>query len=181
MSLDVSPLDIRDISIIDSLPIYDVISSILTVGCGKGRLEWYLYKLGYLITATDIKRMVTWKDNLPSLRFLKMNIFDEKIFTKTYPIVICSQVLEHLRDYKIALNNLLKLTEIRLIITVPFGKSFNSPDHCNHWYDMNISEFETICNPYSVSISKIRTKEKDIQLGQWCYLIVIDKRQKAGI
>ena len=181
MSLGISTLDIRDISIIDSLPVYNVMNSVLTVGCGKGRLEYHLYKMGYSIIATDIKRMVTWEDNLPCLRFLEMNIFDEESFVKAQPIVICSQVLEHLKNYKIALKNLLKLTETRLIITIPFKKSFNSPDHCNHWNDTNVNEFENICSPYSVSISKIRTKEKDIQLNQWCYLIVVDKRQRVVI
>lgn len=173
----VKPLDIRDISIIDALPIYDCSKSILTVGCGLGRVEWYLHEMGYSIIATDVERMVTWEDNAPSLCFSKMNILDEKTFLKPRPIVICSQVLEHLKNYKIALKNLLKLTKTRLIITIPFENSFNSPDHCNHWNDKSIKEFENICKPYCVSISKIRTKPKDVKMKQWAYLIIVDKRQ----
>ena len=181
MSLNINPLDIRDISIIDALPVYNYTKNILTVGCGYGRLEWHLYGLGYLVVATDIKRMVDWEDSLPFLRFLEIDILNEKTFVETFPVIICSQVLEHLKDYKIALKNLLKFTEIRLIITIPFEKSFNNPDHCNYWGDTKVKEFESICSPYSVSISRIRTKEKDIQLGQWCYLIIVDKRQLVGV
>lgn len=177
MSLNVKPLDMRDTSIIDALPVHECSKSILTVGCGLGRIEWYLRELGYLVLATDVKRMVTWGDNAPSLCFSIMDILDEKTFLKSSPVVICSQVLEHLKGYKIALKNLLKLTETRLIITVPFEKSFNSPDHCNNWGDGSVKEFEELCRPYSVAVSKIRTKPKDVKMKQWAYLIIVDKRQ----
>jgi len=177
MSSNVNPLDIRDISVIDALPVYDFSKSILTVGCGLGRLEWHLHRMGYSIIATDIERMVTWDDSTSSLCFSKMDILDESTFVSSSPAVICCQVLEHLKNYKAALKNLLKLAETRLIITIPFATSFSSPDHVNHWNDKNVREFESMCKPYSVSISKIRTKPKDVELKQWCYLVVADKRQ----
>jgi hypothetical protein len=173
----VNPLDIRDISIIDAMPVYECGKRVLTVGCGLGRLEWHIHNMGYSIVATDIKRMVTWKDVNPSLCFSKMNILDKKTFIKGAPIVICSQVLEHLSEYKAALKNLLGLAGTRLIITIPFEKSFNSPGHVNRWDEKNVKKFESICKPYSVSISKIRTKPPDAKRKQWAYLIVVDKRQ----
>lgn len=176
-------LDIRDISIIDSLPVYNFDESftrvILNVGCGQGRIDWHLNNMGYCVFSTDIEKAEGFAEDL---NFYESNIFDVSSFPiKRADVVICSQVLEHLKNYKQAAENLLKLTEIRLIITIPFERSFDSPDHCNYWNDKSIKEFKDMCNPYSVAISKIRTKEKDIQLGQWCYLIVVNKRQQEGM
>jgi len=168
-------VDMRDISIIDSLPVYDCVKEILTVGCGKGRIEWHLHNMGYDVLATDIVREVEWEES-NGLRFNQMDILHPTATPK--PIVICSEVLEHINKYKKAFRNLLKLTRVRLIITVPYHKSFLSPDHRNFWTDSDIVEFKRLGKPYMVSIGKIRTKPKDLKLKQWCYLILVDKRQK---
>jgi len=170
-------LDIRDIAIIDAFPVYNHRKIVLNVGCGEGRIDYHLARyLGYCVYATDIKKH-SWP-YLPDLMFYQSDIFNlESYPVKSAPIVICSQVLEHLKGYKEAIKNLLELTGIRLIITVPFEKSFHSLDHCNFWDDESVLEFVKLCKPYSVSISKIRTKPEDVRLGQFNYLIVIDKRQ----
>lgn len=179
------PLDIRDIAIIDAFPIYNCQKTVLNVGCGEGRIDYHLVKMGYMVYATDIINQTRWPYNLPhSLHFHKSDVFDPPSFPiQCSPIVICSQVLEHLKGYKMALVHLLALTEIRLIITFPYRTSFFSPDHCNFWDDKpsekfkDVHEFIEICKPYSVSISKIRTKPKDAETNSCGYLIIIDKRQ----
>jgi hypothetical protein len=168
-------LDIRDISIIDSLPVYNCEKQILTVGCGAGRIEWHLSNMGYDVLATDIGREVEWEER-ENLHFKQMDILNPTVAPK--PIVICSEVLEHIDRYKKAFKNLISLTKVRLIITVPYDNSYHSPDHCNIWTDSEIVEFEYLGKPYMVSIVKIRAKQKDVKMKQWCYLIVVDKRQK---
>ena len=165
-------LDIRDISIIDALPVYKGPKKVFTVGCGIGRIEFHLHKMGYNVVATDVKRMVKWSD-IENLIFRKFNIL--KPDNSVWPIVICSEVLEHIQNYKQAFRNLISLAGIRVIITVPYGNSFNSPDHVNFWH--NSEEFYELGKPYVVSVSRIRTKPKDAKKNQWCYLIIIDKRQ----
>lgn len=172
------PLDIRDISIIDALPIYDYEKVILNVGCGEGRIDYYLAKMGYRVFATDINCHVIW-ENSERLTFHTADIFDPRSFpVPSAPVVICSQVLEHLKDYRSALTNLISLTEIRLILTFPFKRSFHSPEHIHFWDDRNIGEFAKLCRPYSVAISKILTKLEDAKRKQAAYLLIIDKRQK---
>lgn len=174
-----NPLDIRDISIIDALPVYDCRKVILNVGCGEGRIDFHLAKMGYQVFATDIKEHETWM-HVGNPSFSIANIFDLLSFPiSSVPIIICSQVLEHLRDYKKALMNLLVLAETRLILTVPFKRSFHDPGHINFWDDSNIGEFINLCKPYSVSISKIITKPEDVKKGKRNYLIIIDKRQRT--
>lgn len=180
------PLDMRDIAIIDAFPIHNHRKVVLNVGCGEGRIDWWLAHMGYAVFSTDIKSPKEMR-GLRSviLEFYKSDIFDLSSFPiHSSPIVICSQVLEHLSGYKTALLHLLALTEVRLIITVPHKVSFISPDHLNFWDDQpghmnfkDIHEFVTLCQPYSTAISKIRTKPEDVKMRQWNYLIVVDKRQ----
>ena len=184
-------LDMRDIAIIDAFPNYKYEKKVLNVGCGEGRIDWWLAQLGYRVYSTDITGEPEWDDLEGNLTFHKSDIFDLSSFPiLDSPIVICSQVLEHLKGYKLALVHLLALTEVRLIITVPYRQSFRSPDHINFWDDepdgripilkedfKDIHEFIDLCHPYSTSISKIRTKPEDVEMGQWNYLIVVDMRQ----
>jgi len=177
------PLDMRDIAIIDAFPVYRFRKIVLNIGCGEGRIDFHFAAMGYRVYATEIKRYDTWKDG-KNLTFHISDIFDiSSSPVRSASVVICSQVLEHLADYRKALSNLLKITEIRLIITIPYQKSFYSPEHCNYWDDVgsasfkDVHEFIELCHPYMVSISKIRTKPEDFRKNQYNYLIIVDKRQ----
>jgi len=173
--VQLKPLDMKDIAIIDAFPVYDCERRVLSVGCGDGRIDFHLAEMGYHVHAFDSKAYDTWVDE-KNLTFQKADILESQNLPSA-PIVICSQVLEHIKEYKRALVNLVLLAEIRLIITVPYKHSFGSPDHCNHWDDGSIRKFQGICHPYAVAISKIRTKPKDAGTDKYNYLIVVDKRQ----
>ena len=190
-------LDIRHVSIIDALPIFNIKKEVLTVGCGDCKIDYHLIKMGYAVYSTDYETSENFRNSMTDY-FHELNYFHSNVFDiNTFPVkgvetVICSEVLEHLLDYKKAFETLLTLTERRLIITVPFEQSFNDfapppKGHCNYWSDnvgvgfKGISEFIDMAKPYAVSIQKIRTKEKDIQMMQYDYLIIIDKNQKYNI
>jgi hypothetical protein len=168
-------LDLRHISIIDAMPVYQAYKKVLTVGAGTGELEYNLWKMGYEVTASDIERKVIWEDE-KDLRFTKYNILQYR--KMTFPVVICSQVLEHLSDYQAAFKNLVKHAEIRLIVTFPYMYAFDSPDHVNHWNDSSVKIFQELAMPYSVAVSKIRTKPEDKEDGKWAFLLIVDKRQE---
>lgn len=178
------PLDIRDVAIIDAFPVYDIERKIvLNIGCGKGRIDFHLASMGYRIYATDIIKKDTWKDS-ENLTFHRADIFDlSSMPRQESDIIICSEVLEHIENYKMALVNMMALAKTRIIITIPYQKSFNGTIHRHFWGDKesgefkDINEFKYICHPYSVAISKIRTKPKDAGTKRYCYLIIIDKRQ----
>lgn len=177
------PLDMKDIAIIDAFPVYDCKKTVLNIGCGDGRIDFHLAEMGHRIWAVDIKRYSEWKDS-ENLTFHVGNIFDLSSMPIQEPdIIICSQVLEHIEGYEMALVNMMALAKIRIIITIPYRDSFGSPGHIHFWDDnatgrfKDINEFKRICNPNSVAISKIRTKPKDEGTNRYGYLIIIDKRQ----
>lgn len=191
------PLDIRDIAIIDAFPVYSHEKIVLNIGCGEGRIDSHLASMGYRVYATDVTRKDTWKDS-DRLTFHETSIFDLSSFpVRNASIVLCSQVLEHVKEYKTALANLIGLTTVRLIVTIPYKRSFPDSSHINFWDDgvhdavpgsmpsyhgyEDIHEFVDLCKPYMVAISKIRTKPEDVEKHQYNYLIIIDKRQNLNL
>lgn len=197
-------LDIRHISIIDSLPVYETKKEILTVGCGSGYVESKLQEMGYDVIATDYFDKETRENTkyLDKINYHKSSIFDLSSFpVEGRETVICSEVLEHLPNYQEAFVNLLELTHRRLIVTIPWNISYDvegpPPEgHCNYWTDKgenpftnniqesekdinfkDIREFITLAWPYHVTISKIATKGEDWITSSRCYMIVVDKGQ----
>jgi hypothetical protein len=184
-------LDIRDVSILDALPGWSQYGTVLTIGCGEGRLEMEgmtrLTPFAPEVLATDLHAHDTWpsKPDDSNVTFRHgVDIFRSNTWPEPADVVVCSQVLEHLPEWKIALKNLASLTIRRLIITVPWAKSFNvsgppPKGHCNYWHTRaEIEEFERLLRPYHVAISRIRTKPEDVQMRQYGWLIVMDKNQR---
>ena len=95
-------------------------------------------------------------------------------------VSIVSEVLEHIRWWKDALQTLLDITESKVIITIPYGTSFYSIDHINFWDDESIKEFITLCPGWDVNIRKIVTKDGDARDNQLLYLITCKKLEKRG-
>ena len=178
-------VSLKDIAIINAFPVLNF-RTVLNVGCGDCELDHVLKSMGPSLYSTDIIKSDKVDD---TLKFSIADIFDYESFPivddnrPRFDVVICSQVLEHLEDWEKALFNLLLLADKRLIITIPYRKSFLDPGHVNFWDDDEVQEFidvikfEDLCAPYSVAISKIITKLDDVKTGQRCYLIIIDKTQ----
>lgn len=172
-------LDIRDLSIINEFPILYKRNDVLTVGCGKCRMEKALVEMGLDVLATDVDQ-----ENDSGIPYQYLDILDPTTFPKPRGIVICSQVLEHIKEWKTAFANLIRLAEERLIVTVPVGSSFYSEEHVNMWLDpiavhgscINVEEFSTEAMPYSVAKRIIITKPED-RGKQYNYVIVVDKNQ----
>lgn len=196
----VKEMTLKEHIVIRQFPPKDEIKEILNVGCGGGRIDFHLLKKGYKVISTDyqshvgwvrdffMREMEDWKDLLDYHG--NCNIFDIGTFPiQKADIVLCSEVLEHLSDYKEAFANLLKLTKNILVITVPFRRSFNVPGppprgHCNYWSDKteegfkDIKEFVEMAKPYKVTIEKGITKKIDFKGRQRIYTIKIEKNVK---
>ena len=157
-------LDLRDKYILNSLP-YKC-QSLLSVGSGKARLEQVLYDSGMDVYCTDIE---IYSDALP---YRVASVFETDAF-EPRDCVMCCEVLEHLDNYQLAFRNLIKYALRRLIVTVPYKRSFFCDGHVNFWDDASIKEFTSLSLPYAVSITKIRSKPADREMGQHNFIIIL--------
>jgi len=145
--------------------------TIYDVGCGEGLLTRYLQKKYKHAIGVDIE-----DNNRVGLTYvMRWDVQDEPQGIVPADVVIASEVLEHVRWWKDALRNLLKITNKKLIITVPYGRSFFDPGHINFWDDDTINEFKEIASPHKVEITKGITKPEDVKMNQLLYYITINK------
>jgi len=202
--LDGNALSMRDRAVIDALPVAEARKEVLTVGAGSGNLDRHIAQAGYRVISTDFasnaSQLAERAELNQDLDWHNADIFDLSSFpAEGCETVICCEVLEHLEDWQTALQNLMKLTYRRLIVTVPWWKSYDMPGeppigHCNYWTDdaldpdrslvsgeeyRPIKEFQSMVWPYHANITKIVTKGEDWVTSSRCYLIVIDKSQVA--
>jgi SAM-dependent methyltransferase len=161
--------EIKNQAIIDEIP--EDVKGIADVGCGEGFLTRYLQTKYKNVVGIDIENK-----NRVNLKYVMIwDIQDEPRGITPRDVVIASEVLEHVRWWKDALQNLLAITEHKLIITIPYGESFWSPEHINFWDDESVKEFITLCDGWDVKITKIITKPEDVKNNQLLFLIVCQK------
>lgn len=128
----------------------------LEVGSGEGQISSLLHKLGFQIYGidNDEERVKFSKKNNPKIKFIKDDIFKHKRLKKI-DLVLCLEVLEHIKEYNLAIEKIHKLTDKYAIISVPNepiwrilnfvrGKYIfslgNTPGHLNNWTSKEISE-----------------------------------------
>lgn len=98
---------------------------IIDVGCGSGLLLKYLPK-NYNLTGADFSEgnLKKAKETNPTVIFFKANLDDKfswKNYSNIYDTVLCSEVIEHIKDDKKAMEILISLVKPGgvLILTVP--------------------------------------------------------------
>jgi hypothetical protein len=166
----------KDEKILNCIP--TTCKTVADVGAGDCILAYYISKLNFDVTAFDIYRNKNLKDYDNSFKFIEKSIFD---IEDKFDVVICSQVLEHLKEWEKAFSILLKISKYKLIITIPWKKSFFDPSHMNFWddtkhnYFIDIEVFKRMSNLLNISINKFYTKPADRKTGQMDYLIEIIK------
>ncbi|WP_375579617.1 class I SAM-dependent methyltransferase [Marivirga tractuosa] len=81
---------------------------ILEVGCGTGQLAEYLSDEGYkYYCGFDFSaKAIEIAKNRINLDFFVGNALDKKSFEKDYNFIICTEVLEHIKDDYKVLNNI---------------------------------------------------------------------------
>jgi len=103
---------------------------ILDVGCGTGRVSLALAKKGFFVTGTDVEKRVIDIANSLAEDYFPCPVFKCENFTNPlkiqpdqYDVVICSEVLEHVEDYRQMIDNIYKTLKPNglAIITVPYN------------------------------------------------------------
>lgn len=109
------------LSLLDSLSY----STLLDVGCGQGSLLADIRennpqsKLSGLDFSSDAIKLA--KQKVPNGDFYELNITESYVKRK-YDVVICSEVLEHIKNDEAAIQHLYRMTENFIIISSPQGR-----------------------------------------------------------
>jgi len=149
-------------------------NTFLEIGLGFGDFSLYLLSQHKKVEMLDVK-----EDTLISMKkiceernynyvFHHQDITNPKI-SKIYDVVIAIEVIEHIKDYKKAIFNMMKLAKHKVILTTPVLGSFYSLDHKHVFSE---SDFKFINKAYK--IKRIITKKKDISTSKRAFLIEIN-------
>ncbi len=126
-------------------------SNLIDVGCGEGYLLYALqnYKkqkegtyFGFDLTQG---RITVTKKNVPSALLLRGDVLHLPFPDNAFDIVVCSELLEHMEAYQKVVEELLRITRKRLIITVPnelpLVKIMCPKCKTKHYYDGHVNYF----------------------------------------
>ena len=144
--------------------------NVLEAGCGDGYLSDKIAERVNTLTSVDIShdriRKAKKLTNKHNVRFLKEDITSMNLKQK-YDKIICSEVLEHILDYKLAIKNLSRHLEKngQLIITIPnetilrigrallFGKKAKELErNTNHLHIIKYKDIKKISNELNLKI-----------------------------
>lgn len=133
---------------------------ILDVGCGEGFTLDKLKRMqiGRCLEGIDFSSdsLEIAKKIFPDLRFAEGNIYNLPYEDRSFDLVICTEVLEHLENPKMALREMKRVSKDYLLVSVPHepwfmlanflrGKNIrmlgNHPDHVNHWTSRGFQTF----------------------------------------
>lgn len=140
----------------------------LDAGCGEGFTLDKLRraKLGGQLAGFDASETAvkTGMQMFPDIRLATGNIYHIKKKDKSFDLVICSEVLEHLENPGKALAELRRVSRNYLLLTVPWEPWFqltnfllgkyirrwgNHPEHINHW---NLSSFIRLLAQHKLTV-----------------------------
>jgi len=101
-------------------------SSILDAGCAQPFLLLSLKRFEKVkLSGCDYSKPIIEQNQAlyPEIEFFVCNLSDKELkYKESFDCVVCSEVLEHVPDYSIAISNLCKLSCKYVLVTVPAGK-----------------------------------------------------------
>jgi ubiquinone/menaquinone biosynthesis C-methylase UbiE len=134
--------------------------SVLDVGCGEGvPLLNILSELqsNNSINGVDCDeiKLLMIKNNIPEGKFVKGDIYNLPYKNKTFDLILCLEVLEHLSSPKKALEEIKRVSSQNVLFSVPneplwsflnlmrlkYVRNFgNTPGHCQKWSFRNFQK-----------------------------------------
>ncbi len=138
----------------------------LDVGCAEGHMLFYLHKRKAIgdMTAVDIdeEKLEYAKKHYPFCTYKKGDINSLDFEDHTFDYIIAAEILEHLPDPELALNELRRISKkgAFILISVPYEPFFHwgnivrgqhlkrggkTPSHVNFW---NRNEFKKFINDF---------------------------------
>ncbi len=113
-------------------------ASVLDVGCGSGELLALLHGAHpdvKALTGADLSPDQVSRNGarLPGMEFLALDV-QTGALDRTFDLVVCSEVIEHLDDPHAAVKNLARMVGAggRLVLTCPTGAMYPTERHFGH-------------------------------------------------
>lgn len=146
--------------------------TVLDAGCGEGFTMNKLSKngIGEIIEGIEHSKdaLTLGKKLFPNLIFKEGSAYDMPYKNRSFDLVVCTEVLEHLNEPRKALTEALRISKKYIIVSVPNepffmlgnflrGKNFsrlgNDPGHINHW---TVSSFLGFLKENGLKVKKIK-------------------------
>lgn len=151
-------------------PIKNEIENAFEIGCGEGYLTRYIDEMGINIHGADVSTKVieVAKKKYPHLKFSVCSIYDLSDNIEKHDMIIASEVLEHLEQPSLALEEIKKSTKKYIILSVPNEPFFrlanifrlkylnrlgNTPGHINNW---SKKEFQSLIESAGLKVLEIK-------------------------
>lgn len=123
--------------------------NVLDIGCQHGIIELALASLWYNVTAIDIadKYVEASKKNTEVLNefidYHVMSVEDIYKLNKTFDVITCLSVLEHVKDFDVAMECILNVANEHalLLFLVPIGTSWMSEEHTRVFTKDNLKDY----------------------------------------
>lgn len=141
-----------NVQLIRCLRLCGRVKSILDVGCGEGFSLAMIKNSGSraLLSGIDYSEeaLVLGHGQFPHLNLKKGDIYALEVADASVDVVLCTEVLEHLKKPEAALAELIRVSRKYVILSVPREPWFklanflrgkyvtrwgNHPEHINHW------------------------------------------------
>lgn len=129
--------------------------SVLDVGCGRGlMLQKISQRYEVLLAGSDIseKAIIRNRVDFPDMKFYILDVSKEFLLV-TFELVICSEVIEHILNFENVIENLARMAEKYLIITVPSCPLFPSDKNMGHVQHFEGTEICKILNEQGFTIN----------------------------
>lgn len=138
---------------------------ILDVGCGRGFLCGQMAELGFNVDGIDIVRSGMFKEN-DNCHFILGNIeAGTDIPDKSYDTVVCTHVLEHVRNPQKVIEEIFRMAKERVIIVLPCQREYRYVADLHVRFFPYIYDVENLIGKRDAKIQKIG--------GDWCVIIDI--------
>lgn len=134
------------------------VKNIVDAGCGSGELIRKIIKntADLKLTGFDVSPKIIDinKSKFANVDFFCLNLNEESHIDKKFDMVICCEVIEHLRNWKISIKNLANLVskDGYIIITTQSGKMYNHHIALEHLRHFKKEEIENELKIHGIQI-----------------------------
>ena len=151
--------------------------SMLDVSCGNGsKLEYWKQK-GFEVSGTEFDDEKIKLNNEKGIKCKKVDLNEEKLpyEDNSFDVVTLLDVAEHLKNPEKAVSEVFRVAKKLAIVIVPFGASYDSPEHINYWFDSSHLAQRFKFLPTDTQVFLAVSKPEDWRMNQRMYVLVVNK------